>query len=305
MSTPVTVVKILSISYTGTTWINTVLGSHPRGIALGPPDRFFQLKDADPDRLCLIHGTSCAFWPPFLRAYGKEVNFFEQLASFADRDFVVINNPIPDGMGQELESPRVKTITVYVVRDGRAVTASYARKMGMSFEQALTDWYKPATDSFQIPGNAQIIRYEDFVSDPEGILARLEPVFGWRYSENAIRYWEYDHHLISGNQGLMAMLRLHQGIPIANFESREFYERQYERIVTDPSKAVMDLRWREQVTADDRALFDTLCGSHNASFGYGRDGADAVRTSDKVNQASALLRRVHSKIRRLVGRLPV
>jgi len=42
---PVTVVLIESISYTGTTWINFVLGSHERALPLGPADRALQNVD--------------------------------------------------------------------------------------------------------------------------------------------------------------------------------------------------------------------------------------------------------------------
>ena len=80
MRDKVTVINLLSLSYTGTTWINIVLGSHEETLAVGPPDRFFELWSTDPGKLCLVHGPDCDLWPAFSARYDPRNNLFVQLA---------------------------------------------------------------------------------------------------------------------------------------------------------------------------------------------------------------------------------
>ena len=47
-STPIRVVVIESLSYSGTTWLNLVLGAHRDAFALGPADRLFGRGDVQP-----------------------------------------------------------------------------------------------------------------------------------------------------------------------------------------------------------------------------------------------------------------
>ncbi|NNL64972.1 MAG: hypothetical protein HKP30_01890, partial [Myxococcales bacterium] len=88
MSRPaaVHVVKVLSPSYTGTTWLNLVLGGHARAFTIGPPDRVWQLREQGFDDACRVHAADCPFWPAFFRAYRPGENFYLQLAAFSGRD---------------------------------------------------------------------------------------------------------------------------------------------------------------------------------------------------------------------------
>ena len=99
MSPPLTVVVVNSLSYTGTTWLNLVLGSHPRAFTIGPPDRVYQLLRTNPIErpvnACRVHGPTCQFWEEFCAQYNPSENYYVQLAAHAQCDFLVINNPIP------------------------------------------------------------------------------------------------------------------------------------------------------------------------------------------------------------------
>ena len=132
MSRPVTVVVVNSLSYTGTTWLNLVLGSHPRTFTIGPPDRVYNLLKQQtidqPVDACRVHGPECEFWQGFCDRYLATENYFIQLAEYAKRDVLVINNPIPNGAGLELEHPSIVLKPIQFIRDGRAVAASYRRK---------------------------------------------------------------------------------------------------------------------------------------------------------------------------------
>ena len=128
MSRIVRVVVVRSLSFTGTTWLNLVLGSHPRAFTLGPPDRVMNLPPDAAADACRVHGERCAFWTDFFRQRHADANFFVQLAEFADRDVIVINNPLPHGAAQALDHPQIETRPIHMIRDGRAIAASYRRK---------------------------------------------------------------------------------------------------------------------------------------------------------------------------------
>ena len=69
---PVTVAVIRSLSFTGTTWLNTVLGGHENALVLGPADRLWRFVNGEETGdLCRVHGGSCDFWPGFLARYVK------------------------------------------------------------------------------------------------------------------------------------------------------------------------------------------------------------------------------------------
>lgn len=271
---PITIVNLFSISYTGTTWINTVLGSHPRAFALGPPDRFLDLWKTAPEKLCLLRGAESPFWPAFCKRYDPRENFFVQLAEFSGKDIIVINNPVPTRMGLQLADHRLRLRSVRVVRDGRAVTASFARKFSKPFGESLRDWFAPALATFPWTiddADTAHLRYEDMIEAPLGELRRLGRFIGLTYDASSLRYWEHTHHPISGNQGMFAMMRFYQGLPVPKFESREYYEELVRRGVETSGMPIRDERWREQVTEQDLYTFDRRSGADNARVGYPRD----------------------------------
>ena len=100
MASTVTVVRITSLSYTGTTWINLLLGCHERAFALGPPDRVVNLLHDAPDDAgdaCRIHAGDCRFWPGFFARHDRTANFYLELAEASGKNVIVINNAIPGG----------------------------------------------------------------------------------------------------------------------------------------------------------------------------------------------------------------
>lgn len=254
-----------------------LLGCHAEAFALGAPDRFYELYEADPGRLCLVHGPDCPFWPRFCSEYDPKENFFVQFAARTGKRVVAINNPIQDGFGREMDHPAVNVKRIYVVRDGRAVAASYARHMAVDLEASVREWYRPAIQSFGAtlsPDDSTVFRYEDIVERPNEFLERIGQSVGIQYLADAHRYWQFDHHPIVGNVGMIALLRMHQGLPMPDFKGKELYAVAYEMLSTDPDRKFVDARWKDEYSERDLLLFDRYCGSLNERFGYDRDVFD-------------------------------
>ncbi|MCL4220220.1 MAG: sulfotransferase domain-containing protein [Phycisphaerales bacterium] len=276
MNQPVTVVVIYSLSYTGTTWLNFVLGSHPDAFALGPCDRPLGLTPDKAVEACRVHGTSCPFWPRFYETWPEGANFFLHLARSSGKRVIVTNNPLPQGAAKSLEHPDVVVKPIYLIRDGRAVADSYASKFpNLAFLEVCRDWLAPSFHQFQWdPDDPDrlCLRYEDVLADQCGMLERVGRFVGLRYDERALRFWEFDHHPAAGNQGPIFMIKQFQGISVSSHaRDRAFYEEQYRKLIENPGHQFEADRWRERRSTRELFLFDVICGRRNAEFGYERD----------------------------------
>ncbi len=93
MSKP-NVVITKSISYSGVTWFNLVLGSSTRGLTIGPPKRLFSLIDNGFKGASLVFGENDKFWPGFYDFWNsKKVNFFYALKDYSGADYFFMDNP--------------------------------------------------------------------------------------------------------------------------------------------------------------------------------------------------------------------
>ncbi|MFZ1679379.1 MAG: hypothetical protein WAT70_00040 [Rhizobiaceae bacterium] len=277
-------IKILNIetlSYSGTTWLNLLIGSHPDVFAFGPPHRAWALREKDFVGACLVHGPECRFWAEFGRSWDRNENFFVALARASGKRIFVMDNATQDFINATMSYPDIEIVRGRFVRDGRAATASYARKMkgkGVTYLASIMPdgWFYHSFQGIPLLSGLEkagylIVHYEDAVSDQAGFLRKAGEFLGIRYDNNAYRFWEHDHHITVGNQGPIAMVRLHQGLRIGNFESADVYRAQLDRLKADPTDAFRDERWKDQLAREELFWFDQLMGGKNEQLGYERD----------------------------------
>ena len=298
MPDKITVICVRSLSYTGTTWINAVLGCHEKALALGPADRIWDIANGrQPGPACLVHGAECDFWEDFLASYTPEKNLFVELAAYSGKTHFVTNNLLPDGAATQLQHPDIETKYIQVVRDGRALAESFSRKFpDKAFVQAITEFLQPSFHHFLFDeGDPDLLclRYEDVVADQTGFLEKAGRYVGLDYDEKSLRYWEWPLHLISGNQGMIATIRLGQGLPIADFNGHEFYREQFEKM-KNGEHVFKDDRVKS-LSRFDRFVFDALAGEDNERFGYERDRF----TTSEIREFLPLVRQAHE-----VGKIP-
>src|SRR5690606_21272882 len=97
------------------------------------------------DAACLLHGADCPFWSRFYESFDPEENFFLQLADHSGKDVLVTNNLIPDGAGRHLKHPDILVRRIRVVRDARAVLASWLRTFpDKTTEEGIDSFLAPA-----------------------------------------------------------------------------------------------------------------------------------------------------------------
>lgn len=292
----VTVLNLRSLAYSGTTWVNLVLGSHPQALAIGPPQRAWTFGAAGARTACVVHRRRCRFWPAFLRTFDRRGgNFLVRLAEYSGRPVIVLNNPTPAFREQVLDHPEIDVRTIRVVRDGRANLASmmgHQPERYATVGEAARQWLRPALRAIASLPASQValsIRYEDMVRDPRRELARVGALAGLEYPPNAIRYWEYEHHLADGNVGAVSLLRRLQGFRGSRHRRSDYYHELYGRTLRDPDVPVMDESWRSVLSRRDRLAYDLAVGDLHETLGYERDrfSADEVAAPGAAGEAVA------------------
>lgn len=272
----VKVVVVRSISYTGTTWLNAVMGSHEQCFLLGPADRVWQARTTGLADACRIHDEDCPFWPEFFKHYDADRNFFIQLAEQSGKHIIVTNNPVQNGAGTELKHPDIEVQYIDLIRDPRAIWASYMRKNPETDPlDAIVNWLYPAVRNFKYnedDPDRLSLRYEDVRADQLNILQRIGKFIGLDYGERSLRFWEWDHHITSGNIGTISLIKMGQRIALQNFKERAFYEAKFEAMKTEGQPRFTDERWKTELTRCNLFLYELLCGEHHERFGYVRDG---------------------------------
>lgn len=270
------VLCIKSLSYSGTTWVNTLIGSCEEAFSIGPPDRIWKISNNEKDNACLVHGKDCDFWPSFIDRRNKKNNFFMDLASISGKNVFVINNPSPDFFNNELTHPDIKVILIKQVRDGRANLISMLRHHPDRYESiydAINQWLLPGINRLINYKHSNIIsyltvRYEDFISNPLDTLNHIGSFANIEYSSNSLEYWKYNHHLTAGNTGMIDVLRRFNNIDSFNHHRKEYYDALLEKTKLRPTTPINDNSWKRLLTANDLLVYKFLCGEVHHKLGY-------------------------------------
>ncbi len=135
---------------------------------------------------------------------------------------------------------------IYMVRDGRAVAASAMRRDGVTMDTAAKDWASAIRRSEWAqrgipPGQRAVLVYEELCREPERELRRICSFLGVPFSAQMLELRKQESHNIGGN-------------PM--------------RFRTGEQTIRLDERWREQLSADDLAIFDRRAGTWNRRLGY-------------------------------------
>jgi hypothetical protein len=271
---PVIVVNVVSTSFSGSTWVNLLLGSHSQAFSAGEMKQLLKIPPAD----CTLHGKKCSLWTRF--KFPSKENPFRQLSRLTGKRVLVVNNSrkfLP--MQQE---PGIRSRFVHLVRDGRAVVASFLRK-----SPDMSVWSTARLWNHDLRRNHRLIRrqprkhvttllYENIHQNTEPELRRLCGFIGIDYEPSMLQFWTGDRHYLGGNRGtLYSILRKTDAAApahavIANGPATDtlnwdlnYYKK------TDPAKFV-DERWKHELSDHQLRLFGLLAGRVNRRFGYPR-----------------------------------
>ncbi len=134
---------------------------------------------------------------------------------------------------------------IHLVRDGRAVSWSSMKHLGLGPEDAARSWLADNHGSEHarryFPSNRWMtLRYEDLCADPDGTLTRLHGFIGIPSTNGYHKFRAVDHHII-GNQ-----MRL-----------------------SSTSEIRLDESWKQALTPEQMTTIDQLVAPLNRRYGYG------------------------------------
>ena len=266
------VVNIVSASYTGSTWLNLLLGAHREAFCVGELVSIVRLGKP----VCGMHGPKCPFWSRHDPS-GPD-SPFHQISQLCGKRILVMKNA--EDFDPHLQDPALDVRMIHLVRDGRAVTASIMRKYPeKSAWQAARQWAHEMRRSRRTidrygASRAELVRYEDLMIRPEDELRRLTHWLEMKYESSMQTPWTADLHYLGGNRGTLSQLVRKQGLalPADPRESLQagyskpnwdlgFYERQ------DP-QSFRDERWQQQLSRWDLRVFAMVAGRLNRQYHY-------------------------------------
>ena len=262
-----TIIHIFSASYSGSTWLNLMLGSHPDAFSVGEVKTI--LKIGSP--VCTLHGGTCAIWRPD-GVDGAE-SFYAHLAAKSGKRIFIVNNS-RKWFAHE-DAPGIRGACIHLVRDGRAVVASRMRKgVDRSFIASCRRWKSEVRRCRRVVrrrGAGFTVRYEDLIEATGDTLSRVCRQVGIEYHPAMLEFWKPDHCFLGGNRGtLHSMLRLN-GRRLPEDPERMIRKEPgwdmgfYDRV--DPTH-FRDERWREELTPRQLWGFSILAGRFNRKLGY-------------------------------------
>ncbi len=268
MNRTATIAVIASPGHSGQTWLSLLIGSHPAALSLGEIDALYGMQDVS--QSCMLCGEGCEFWGSFNKVWKQEENIFLQLADFSGARILSLSK-VEKFRGQLLDA-RINLKLIRLLRDGRAVTASYARKYpSRQYDDIVTAWANSARENdrwfLQIPPEDRIvISYENLVEHTSATIRYICSFLDIDYRDSMIEYWKIQHHIVDGNRGTLSFVQRYFGKE-SSPKDKAFYNSQ------DPA-AFRDERWKRELTLDQLNQFWKIAGDLNRLYGYdGRDGA--------------------------------
>jgi hypothetical protein len=168
---------IVGCGHSGTTLLTAMLDSHPRMRAYPGESNVFRFPE--PRRKLRM----LADLVPAARQAGKT-----RLVEKTPRHIHCI-----DSILETLPSARI----VYMIRDGRDVACSLARRVG-NMKHGVERWLEDNTAGVAAldahPGRIHLLRFEDLIEQPERTLRALCDFLGEPYDEQMLRYHEVDRN---------------------------------------------------------------------------------------------------------------
>jgi hypothetical protein len=246
------VFKVFGVSFSGSSALNLVMGSHSEIHGGGELHKIFR---PDKSPRCSICQYECGFWKPNVLSKLTPATLYAQVGEIFEKKFVVDSSKIPD----HFESVEVQTVraestyillskhplrhiasyvnnkhwlTAGLVKKGRLLDVSpmdrnemmdFARRKSVS----LLRQYKAIRSSLYrlSGGNYHEVKYESFVSNPKLTLQPILEEGNLHYQNGMESFESFEHHPIGGNRG--PHLQINQSLSSSRFFDlrKNFYEK--------------------------------------------------------------------------------
>ncbi|MBI1372630.1 MAG: hypothetical protein GC159_07695 [Phycisphaera sp.] len=265
----ITVVNVISTSYSGSTWLNLLLGAHSEAFSVG--EMTVIDKHGAPE--CKFHGVECPLWTQFDKTSGE--NAFHQIARMTGNRYLVVNNSL-DYLDQQ-DRDGVTSTFVHLVRDGRAILASTLRKRSDAkvFKES-RNWARSTRRDLRLlsryAGRPQTrVLYEKATADTPGELRRVCDAIGMPFEPEMLAVWRNVDHLLGGSIGLLKTVADEQGHDQLHYHQKPGKKRKdwdyYQKQDMNPFSGE---RWKTELSDSQLRVFALAAGRQNRYYGYPR-----------------------------------
>jgi len=225
MSKKIPLIYIAGSSYSGSTLMDLILGSHPAVESLGEVKKipFVQAsmdKGAPAKCNCGSTVAECTFWQQLLRggrAFDENdpqsnATLFSNALSFRGRNTILDNSKNSGRIMMLSRSGLFDIQVLHVVRDSRAVVFSHRRKAERRTHDKNYRLYPTArnwnrlnlrlANTFERASEASYLRvkYEDVVANPEREIKSILEKLGLVWVPKVLQFRDSPHHGIEGNR---------------------------------------------------------------------------------------------------------
>lgn len=256
---------IIGAGHSGSTLLGMMLGAHSRVFYAGEAKKSVFLGDATKPkrkRECKLCGPECRVWgaldgiqPSVLYARLRETTGASMIVD-STKNLDWVRARVGEGAGT----------LVFLTRDGRAVVNSRLRKYPeLSVESQVQDWLTQlaACEAFfeKFEGPKVRVAYETLALKPEATLTAAAAACGLEYEHAMLHFERSEQHPLGGNNGTQSLLEREGASPVVGPRHGDYYRRH-------PGGVVLDLRWRQEMSAKALTVFQALAGPKNVEYAF-------------------------------------
>lgn len=214
------VIFIGGTSYSGSTFINLMLGNAPDAFSCGEVSFYFRPtkpKYLDPD--CSCGNPECTVWP-HLKSSG-EVNLYENIFKMFPHINTIIDsskNPLwINDMTRNMRNSGIACKNVLIWKTPEEFRSSRAKRgREHGWRKAWVNYHR---SYFRLVKDFTVVKYSDIAKNPN-LLQPLCHCLDIPYHAGQEQYWEKTHHSLFGNSS--ANIHLHQ----QNSNAFSYYEKE-------------------------------------------------------------------------------
>jgi hypothetical protein len=271
---------IVGTGHSGSTLLGLLLGNHTQSFYCGEGNksRYINREQAPSrKRFCKFCGEDCPVWGDV--SLHLELDLYEQLSQHiqgtldSKAPLMVDSTSNADWISAQctkISSTEAQPYLIFLQRDGRGVVNSYRRKYpDRPFEDIIDNWIQNITKAQaffdEFLGPKMSIHYEDLASNTDAILQDLCEFLDIPYEPGMSNFAKQTYHILGGNNGTQFLAARHQPKFLANMSplNRSYYQEH-------KSEIVVDLRWQQELSPEQKAIFSRLAGSINQPFEWER-----------------------------------
>lgn len=229
MNKRIKVIYILGAGHSGSTLLDLLLGSHSQVESVGEINNFYDYISPKTDHLkgiryctCGTHVDECPYWKPIRENLRSEFGtdeislqpndpkafashnqlVFQSILDVSGKSVICDSSKIYSRLQGLLNANGFDVEIIHLIRDSRAVAYSYKKK-GEKFYPTLIAWLKVNLyEWFKLRKrkNYRLLRYEDFVDNPEAALKEILKSAGLNFESEQLLFWKHEHHNLGGNR---------------------------------------------------------------------------------------------------------